>query len=62
MSNSTINQILQIIKNEFRSDEFIPLHQPFFGGNEKKYLEIIHNLLSYIGDEDLMELTYSIIE
>lgn len=30
--------------------------------NEKKYLEIIHNLLSYIGDEDLMELTYSIIE
>lgn len=39
MSNSTINQILQIIKNEFRSDEFIPLHQPFFGGNEKKYLE-----------------------
>ena len=30
--------------------------------NEKKYLEIIQNLLSYIGDEDLMELTYSIIE
>jgi hypothetical protein len=30
--------------------------------NEKKFLEIIHNLLSYIGDEDLMELTYSIIE
>ena len=30
--------------------------------NEKKFLEIIHNLLSYIGDEELMELTYSIIE
>lgn len=39
MSDSKIDQIVQIIKDEFATDKFIPLHEPYFGGNEKKYLE-----------------------
>lgn len=39
MSDSKIDQIVQIIKDEFATDNFIPLHEPYFGGNEKKYLE-----------------------
>ena len=39
MSDSKIDQIVQIIKDEFSTDKFIPLHEPYFGGNEKKYLE-----------------------
>lgn len=39
MSDSNIDQIVQIIKDEFATDNFIPLHEPYFGGNEKKYLE-----------------------
>ncbi len=31
-------EIVQFIKKEFNSDEFIPLHEPRFIGNEKKYL------------------------
>jgi perosamine synthetase len=39
MSDSKIDQIVQIIKDQFATDKFIPLHEPYFGGNEKKYLE-----------------------
>lgn len=39
MSDSKIDQIVQIIKDEFATDKFITLHEPYFGGNEKKYLE-----------------------
>lgn len=30
--------IVDMIRNQFKSSEFIPLHVPTFGGNEKKYL------------------------
>lgn len=33
------DQVIAFIKKTFQSDAFIPLHAPFFGGNEKKYLE-----------------------
>ncbi|GAB3421160.1 LegC family aminotransferase [Niabella aquatica] len=36
---SAFNATIQFIKKTFKSDEFIPLHAPHFGGNEKKYLE-----------------------
>lgn len=31
-------EIVEFIKNQFKSTEFIPLHSPIFNGNEKKYL------------------------
>ena len=30
--------IVQFIQNLYKTKEFIPLHSPYFGGNEKKYL------------------------
>jgi perosamine synthetase len=30
--------IIEMVRNQFKSSEFIPLHVPTFGGNEKKYL------------------------
>ena len=33
------NEIVQFIRNIYKTDEFIPLHAPVFAGNEKKYLE-----------------------
>lgn len=32
------NEVVSFIRDLYRSDEFIPLHSPYFGGNEKKYL------------------------
>ena len=32
------NTILDFIKNQYKGLDFIPLHSPKFGGNEKKYL------------------------
>lgn len=32
------NSLIDFIRNEFNSSEFIPLHEPRFVGNEKKYL------------------------
>ena len=31
-------ETIDFIRNQFPSKTFIPLHEPFFGGNEKKYL------------------------
>ena len=31
-------EIISFIRNEFRSEDFIPLHVPVFKGNEKKYI------------------------
>lgn len=36
--NNTFNNIIQFIKSKFPNQEFIPLHEPRFNGNEKKYL------------------------
>ena len=33
-----MQQTIDFIRNQFNTTEFIPLHAPYFGGNEKKYL------------------------
>lgn len=33
------NEVVSFIHDLYQSDEFIPLHSPYFGGNEKKYLD-----------------------
>jgi perosamine synthetase len=35
---SAINSAISFIKEQYRTENFIPLHVPHFGGNEKKYL------------------------
>jgi len=36
--NNAINSTISFIKEQYRTENFIPLHVPHFGGNEKKYL------------------------
>lgn len=36
---TSLDSTIQFIKKVFQTEEFIPLHAPYFGGNEKKYLE-----------------------
>lgn len=33
-----INQIISFVRDQYKTDEFIPLHEPRFRGNEKKYV------------------------
>jgi dTDP-4-amino-4,6-dideoxygalactose transaminase len=44
-------ETISFIQNQFNSKEFIPLHQPIFVGNEKKYLmeTIDTNFVSSVG-------------
>ncbi len=35
---SNFNSVISFIKAQYETDNFIPLHVPHFGGNEKKYL------------------------
>ena len=35
---SAINSAISFIKEQYKTENFIPLHVPHFGGNEKKYL------------------------
>ncbi|MCC9071739.1 LegC family aminotransferase [Flavobacterium sp. F-65] len=35
---SDFNSVISFIKAQYKTDNFIPLHVPHFGGNEKKYL------------------------
>ena len=35
---SNIQETIRFIKDTYKTEEFIPLHVPHFGGNEKKYL------------------------
>lgn len=44
-------EIVEFIKKQFGNKEFIPLHEPVFAGNEKKYLNecIDSTFVSYIG-------------
>lgn len=37
-SMKAFNEIVDFIKQQFPGQDFIPLHAPYFGGNEKKYL------------------------
>jgi aminotransferase in exopolysaccharide biosynthesis len=56
---------LNFIREQFKTNELIPLHAPFFGGNEKKYLSecIDTTLVSSIGgyvnrfEEELIKYT-----
>lgn len=34
----TIKQLVSFIRDQYKTDKFIPLHEPRFRGNEKKYL------------------------
>ncbi|MFW0737304.1 LegC family aminotransferase [Flavobacterium sp. T12S277] len=36
--NNAINSTISFIKEQYKTENFIPLHVPHFGGNEKKYL------------------------
>jgi len=36
--SDAISDTIKYIKNLFATEEFIPLHEPNFNGNEKKYL------------------------
>lgn len=36
--NNAINSTISFIKEQYKTENFIPLHVPSFGGNEKKYL------------------------
>lgn len=33
-----VNDLVSFVRNEYNTDKFIPLHEPRFRGNEKKYL------------------------
>lgn len=33
-----VNDLVSYVRNEYNTDQFIPLHEPRFRGNEKKYL------------------------
>lgn len=33
-----VNDLVSFVRNEYNTDQFIPLHEPRFRGNEKKYL------------------------
>ena len=35
---SAINSVIKFIQDQYKTEGFIPLHTPFFAGNEKKYL------------------------
>jgi perosamine synthetase len=35
---SNYNEIIDFVKNQFVSNDFIPLHEPNFSGNERKYV------------------------
>ena len=45
------NDLIEFIRNQYRSPDVIPLHAPSFSGNEKKYLSecIKTNYVSTVG-------------
>jgi len=61
------SQIITFIKEQFPNQDFIPLHVPYFGGNEKKYLidTIDSTFVSSVGayvdlfEEQMVKLTQS---
>ncbi|MCT1532647.1 LegC family aminotransferase [Sphingobacterium daejeonense] len=57
-----INEILSFIKDQYKTDDFIPLHVPRFRGNEKKYLNetidstVVSSVGAYVDQfESMME-------
>lgn len=65
LTESNINEIVEFVKQTFNTNDFIPLHEPRFNGNEKKYLEecIDSTFVSSVGkfvdsfEEKLAEFT-----
>lgn len=56
------NRLIQFVRDEYRSDEFIPLHAPTFGGNERTYVNqtIDSTFVSSVGEfVDRFELDMS---
>lgn len=56
------NRLIQFVRDEYRSDEFIPLHAPTFGGNERVYVNqtIDSTFVSSVGEfVDRFELDMS---
>jgi perosamine synthetase len=59
------NKIVNVIKSKFPDKDFIPLHEPTFGGNEKRYLNecIDSTFVSSVGkfvnrfEEEIVEYT-----
>ena len=49
-----IHSIIQNIKNVFDNKEFIPLHEPIFRGNEKKFLLEFHKQKPLVNHSDLL--------
>lgn len=52
MENKLFKEIIDFIRNTFNPKEFIPLHEPRFWGNEKKYLNrcIDSTFVSSVGE------------
>lgn len=61
----TFDQIITVIRDQFNTDELIPLHEPRFNGNEKQYLNdcIDSTFVSSVGpfvdrfEQQMAELT-----
>lgn len=64
---SKIEQVVSFVRDQYRTDEFIPLHEPRFRGNEKKYLSdtidstFVSSVGAYVDKFELMmqELTHT---
>lgn len=57
------NRLIQFVRDEYSSDEFIPLHAPTFGGNERTYVNqtIDSTFVSSVGEfVDRFELDMSV--
>jgi perosamine synthetase len=38
MTDHRLDQLLEVIRSQFGNNKYLPLHEPYFGGNEKEYL------------------------
>lgn len=38
MTEHQLDQLLEVIRSQFGKNKYLPLHEPYFGGNEKVYL------------------------
>ena len=51
------HKITSFIHDLYKSDDFIPLHSPYFGGNEKKYLdECIDTTFVPLGQKEMVKV------
>ena len=52
MEHGSILEFMELVRDWYETDGFIPLHEPRFRGNEKKYLAdvIDSTFVSYVGE------------